>query len=61
MGGDEGPDAVMSKPCRPDLLTALLKLLILRERASASPRSEPRAEPEAPAADTPPDEFPDAT
>jgi CheY-like chemotaxis protein len=61
MGGDEGPDAVMSKPCRPDLLTALLKLLILRERASASPRSEPSAEPEAPAADTPPDEFPDAT
>jgi CheY-like chemotaxis protein len=35
IGGEDSPDAVMSKPCRPDLLTALLRLLIGRERASS--------------------------
>ena len=58
IGGDEGPDAVMSKPCRPDLLTAVLKLLIVRERSSQTD-SQSGAHP-APMAE-PSDEFPDAT
>jgi len=61
IGGDEGPDAVMSKPCRPDLLTALLKLLILRERSSKTDVPGSRSDGQPPAAAEPLDEFPDAT
>ena len=62
IGGEECPDAVMSKPCRPDLLTALLKLLILRE--SPPGRDAARSGSERQAASPPEkatDEFPDAT
>lgn len=36
MGTAAGPDAVMSKPCRPDLVTALLNLLLKRGKAEAA-------------------------
>ena len=34
LGRRDGPDAVMGKPCRPDLLTALLTLLVTRDCAA---------------------------
>lgn len=61
IGGDEGPDAVMSKPCRPDLLSALLKLLVLRERPSKAGAPDSRSDAHASTAAEPLDEFPDAT
>lgn len=61
IGGPDCPDAVMSKPCRPDLLTALLRLLIARQRPeagteAAAPRSRSQTEDAGSN-----DEFPDAT
>jgi len=56
IGGVDCPDAVMSKPCRPDLLTALLALLIGRP-AEGVDESRSAAQPRSGSAD----EFPDAT
>jgi len=35
LGSHNSPDAVLSKPCRPETLTAVLKLLVQRRRISA--------------------------
>jgi len=43
---DGGPDAVLGKPCRPETLTAVLKLLVQRARPQ-SPAPSPKAEDEA--------------
>jgi DNA-binding response OmpR family regulator len=40
MDGGDGPDAVMGKPCRPDLLTALLKLLVRHGKPASDARDD---------------------
>ena len=61
IGGVECPDAVMSKPCRPDLLTAVLKLLIARARSSGPAVGKRPDDPSAPPPGESQAEFPDAT
>jgi CheY-like chemotaxis protein len=36
LGSHKSPDAVLSKPCRPETLTAVLKLLVQRRRMAAT-------------------------